>query len=129
MYVAESKYSHMSNYNGTIKDGDTNREIDYQQMKNLEIAKSANDQTYWLASRGVWVQKPTESTTPIYFIVYNVWEDTGEINDRNICYVTSNYLINTRSYSWGIRPVSTLKPEVKVSGGKGTSEEPYILEI
>ena len=129
MYVAESKYSHMSNYNGTIKDGDTNREIDFQQMKNLEIAKSENKQTYWLASRGVWVQKPAETTTPIYFIVYNVWEDTEEINDRNICYVTSNYLINTRSYSWGIRPVSTLKPEVKVSGGKGTSEEPYILEI
>lgn len=129
MYVAESKYPHMSNYNGTIKDGDTNREIDFQQMKSLVIAKSENDQTYWLASRGVWVQKPEESTTPIYFIVYNVWEDTGEINDRNICYVTSNYLINTRSYSWGIRPVSTLRPEVKVSDGKGTSEEPYILEI
>lgn len=129
MYVAESKYPHMSNYNGTIKDGDTNREIDYQQMKNLVIAKSENDQTYWLASRGVWVQYPENSTTAIYFIVYNVWENTGEINDRNICYVTSNSLINTHSYSWGIRPVSTLKPEVKVSGGKGTSEEPYILEI
>lgn len=129
MYVAGSKYPHMSNYNGTIRDGDTNRDIDYQQMRNFEISRPANDQTYWLASRGVWVQYPENSTTAIYFIVYNVWENTGEINDRNICYVTSNALINTRSYSWGIRPVSTLKPEVKVSGGKGTSEDPYILEI
>ena len=129
MYVAESKYPHMNNYNNTLKGEDANREIDYQQMKNLEIAKAENNQTYWLASRGVWVQEPEKTTTAIYFIVYNVWEDTGEINDRNICYITSNALINTRSYSWGIRTVSTLKPEVKVSGGKGTNAEPYILEI
>ena len=129
MYVAESKYSHMNNYNGTYKGEDTNREIDYEQMNLLEIAKPKNNQTYWLASRGVWVQNPENSTSAIYFIVYNVWEDTGEINDRNICYITANALINTRSYSWGIRPVSTLKPEVKVSGGKGASEDPYILEI
>lgn len=129
MYVAPSKYPHMSNYNGTLKDEDTNREIDYEQMKKLEISKAENNQTYWLASRGVWIQEPEKATIALYFIVYNVWENTGEINDRNICYITSNALINTRSYSWGIRPVSTLKPEVKVSGGKGTSEEPYILEI
>ncbi len=129
MYVAPSKYPHMSNYNNTLKDGDTNREIDYEQMKKLEISKAENNQTYWLASRGVWVQEPEKTTTAIYFIVYNIWENTGEINDRNICYVVSSASMSTRSYSWGIRTVSTLKSEVKVSGGKGTSEEPYILEI
>ena len=98
-------------------------------MKKLEISKAENNQTYWLASRGVWVQEPEKTTTAIYFIVYNIWENTGEINDRNICYVVSSASMSTRSYSWGIRTVSTLKPEVKVSGGKGTSEEPYILEI
>ena len=48
-----SSESYMTNYNGKLKNSDTNYETDYNQMIALGIANVNSNSIYWLASRCV----------------------------------------------------------------------------
>ena len=51
----------------------------------------------------------------------------GLYNDA-ICVVTNRATL-PKSYTRGLRPVFTLKSNVKVTGGSGTSDNPYTLGV
>ena len=43
------------------------------------------------------------------------------------CYVNFEDRIDSHGYNYGLRPVFTLKPGIKITGGNGTSDSPYTL--
>ncbi len=110
--------NYMESYNGKFRDTDSNYETDYEQMRTLNI--TAANESYWLASRYV-------SSTPsgITFEIRRI-SSTGAYGIDTACCVMSEN-IYSRSYIHGLRPVFTLKPEVKVTGGNGTESNPYTL--
>ncbi len=117
-----SSYSHMTNYNGKLRDEDDNYETDYNQMGALGIRTS--DRTYWLASRRV-NSASTSSYSTSSFCVRCVYS-SGDLNSNGLCSVLSN---GTYCYNWtyGLRPCFTLKSGIKVTGGDGTESSPYEL--
>ena len=112
-----SSESYMNNYNNTFKDQDTNYTIDNNQMKNLGI--NLLDKEYWLASRGIisssestgFYLKAVESTGPLCWIAGS--------DGKGFAF----------PFTYGFRPVITLKDNIKITNGKGTLEEPYNLSV
>lgn len=84
-------------------------------VNSLDIGK-----TYWLASK--YIHKS-----------YNIESYCLRIVDHNISYDALLYKkshggnINSRVLNFGLRPVITLKKSVKIIGGNGTKNNPYIL--
>ena len=78
---------------------------------------------YWLASRNVTtlVSNPVSSNFAVFYGAIN-----GSYALDMICEVYNGFS-SSRSASHGLRPVFTLKPEIKVTGGSGTSDDPYTL--
>ena len=115
-----SNYSYMSSYNGQFKNEDTHYETDLDQVHALGI--HAIDERYWLASRQVY----SDSTSSIFRVCFR---GTGNItfDVRDLCSVYSFGMTGSHSYTYGLRPVFHLKPDVIVTGGSGTEEDPYIL--
>ena len=114
-----------SSYSGQLRDTDSNYITDYNKMVNLRIVRSNN--SYWLASRSVSAQSFQSA-----FYVRSIAADYyGSLSSNLMCIVGSSgtYILDSRSYSQAIRPVFTLKPEVKVIGGDGTESSPYTLGI
>ena len=113
--------SWFKNYNGKFRDGERNFETDWKKMEELGI-KEANDM-YWLASRNVTtlVSNPVSSNFAVFYGAIN-----GSYALDMICEVYNGFS-SSRSASHGLRPVFTLKPEIKVTGGSGTSDDPYTL--
>ena len=113
--------SWFKNYNGKFRDGERNFETDWKKMEELGI-KEANDM-YWLASRNVTtiVSNPASSNFAVFYGAIN-----GSYALDMICEVYNGFS-SSRSASHGLRPVFTLKPEIKVTGGSGTSDNPYTL--
>ena len=112
-----------SSYSGQLKDTDTNYEADFNQMGTLGIRKIGKD--YWLASRLVF-----SSSIASDFFVRNV-SFSGSLGSISyyMCSVKSNGYPYGNSYSYGLRPVFTLKSGIKVTGGSGTSGSPYTLGV
>ncbi|MBQ7668496.1 MAG: prepilin-type N-terminal cleavage/methylation domain-containing protein [Clostridia bacterium] len=77
----------------------------------------------WLASRDL----TTDSGTSI-FNVRNL-ETSGSVTSYYLVYAFSNGSISTRSFSRGVRPVITLKSNIKITGGTGESDNPYTIGI
>ena len=99
--------------NGSLKIGDNNYKTDYDQMDILQILKSNNE--YWLASRYV--------------------SHSGGLDYFNMRYINDNWTLDSTGIwltnesfttSMGIRPVFTLKSEIKVTNGDGDTT-PYTL--
>lgn len=128
MYVS----SEFSQYSRVLRDVDTNYQYDYNQMKNLGIYNSLAE--YWFASRcfsaegepskSGYPQKYfsmrlpiTSNTMPFGALVHIEIEESG-----------SNKATPSRE-TRELRPVFTLKSEVKIAGGEGTKDNPYTLEI
>ena len=121
-----SSNSYMQSYNGKLKNSDTNYEIDYNQMVKLGIQNLSKN--YWLVSRNI-----TSSNIIFYvatsFNLYSI-NTSGQLNKGNtICSFKNIGAYEYSSYSYGLRPVFTLKNEIRVSGGSGTSSSPYTLGI
>ena len=117
-----SPYSYMSSYNGKLRDKDANYERDYNQIGTLGIRNI--DKSYWIASR--YTDSYSGSSG---FYVRSV-DANGSLNDfSELFYVYSHDSFHSNSYVFGLRPVFTLKSEVKVTGGSGTEESPYTLGI
>ena len=111
-----------SGYSGKLKDTDTNYETDYNQMELLEI--NDIDDIYWLASRYVGSYSSYSS-----FAVRFVYA-SGIVNINILCLVNSyGSTTDAYYYSYGLRPVFTLKSGIKVTGGNGESGTPYTLGL
>ena len=118
-----SSYSYMANYNGTLRNKDTNYTTDLNKMTSLKIQNINKD--YWLASREV----NSNSGVTDFFVCHVV--DTGTLTGGYLCGVR----LSGQTGRWsayvncGLRPVFTLKTNVKVTGGAGTSANPYTLGV
>ena len=120
MFVADSSYTYMNNYNNTFKVGDENYNIDWTQMENITNVdiKIASD-IYWLASRVIGSYRGISN-----FNVYAV-STTGSWTYYYLCDVnTTGAGGKVRSY--GFRPVFTLKSGLKITEGDGV-DTPYTL--
>ena len=120
-----SSNSYMQSYNGKLKNSDTNYETDYNQMTSLSIQNISK--SYWLASRLAEDGNIFSSTT---FNIYSI-NKSGTLDNSNSTICSFGYWTGTRcsSYSYGLRPVFTLKNGIRISGGSGTPSSPYTLGI
>ena len=127
MFVLDTYYSWFASFNGKFRDEDNNYETDWNQMSMLGI--QILEQQYWLASRAIRVDLASQSynTSTIYFSIRMV-QANGIFNGLTLCGVTSNDLVEERR-TLGLRPVFHLKPGIKVTGGSGTSTDPYTLGV
>ena len=120
-----SSESYMSNYNGKLRDGDENYKADFDQMKELGLL-SASINSYWLASRSA--SSLYRSGTSFYLLSVSA-SNGGKLTSYRMCYIA--YLgEDYNDFGWhseGLRPVFTLKPEIKITGGNGTKNNPYTL--
>ena len=114
-----SSESFMKNYNGKFKNADNKHQIDWNQMRTLGIYGIGD--TYWVASRTI-----DASSYGCYFgIIYA--SGSGSIsNASDLCTVKAGG-ISSISATYGIRPIFILKTGIKVTGGSGTSDDPYTL--
>lgn len=114
-----SGYSWYVNHNETLKDADTNYLIDWNQMTSLGIANINGN--YWVASRNISNDKGVQFRYAIrYFIGYS-----SQLIQHDICKIAG--YVYSADRICGIRPVFTLKSEIQVTGGEGTSNSPYTL--
>lgn len=98
-----------------LRDGDENETADCEQMQKLGISNIGK--AYWLASR----VNSNNADFGVRFMINKGME-------------SSAYLINVNSktsstYSYGLRPVFTLKEDLITKGGSGTQEDPYSLSV
>ena len=110
-----------SDYDGQFKDTDTNYETDYNQMETLGIRNIGK--SYWLASRNV-----NSTSEESNFHVRGVGS-SGSLGNATLCRVYSSGRTGAFSSSNGLRPVFTLKSDIKVTGGNGESGTPYTLGV
>ena len=90
-------------------------------MELLEINDIADD--YWLASRSV-------NSAPSFSSFFVRFVDTSRgVTGDSLCSVSTDGIGTARSYSYGLRPVFTLKSGIKVTGGNGESGTPYTLGL
>ena len=121
MFVADSSYTYMNNYNNTFKVSDENYNTDWTQMGNITNVdiKIASD-IYWLASRN------TNSYSNISNGYMHDVNTSGNLNSHGLFFIRSSGSLNAYSYSYGFRPVFTLKSGLKITGGDGV-DTPYTL--
>ena len=112
-----------------IKDEDENYLIDWEQMKKLRI--HIINKSYWLTSRAVNRDVVDNDRADIYLrdatnngsvrtnLIANGWLDRWSSS--------TGYFWNNRDHSSRLRPVFKLKETIKITGGKGSEDEPYTL--
>ena len=105
----------------SMKGEDVNYKTDKAQLESLNIWKTGEN--YWLASRRV-LSDPYGCN---FYVrdAYNI----GLSNDTRLCNIDDkNSKTYGYAYSLGLRPCFSLKSDIKITGGNGTSEDPYIME-
>ncbi len=102
-----------------MKETDTNYETDQTQMKNLNIWTTG--ELYWMASRRVWSDS---SSCNFYVLIVN---SGGYLISNYLCYVNRSGNTNGYSRTYGLRPCFSLKSDIKITGGNGTSDSPYTM--
>ena len=119
-----SSYSYLSSVNGKFKNTDNNYLTDWNQMSLLNIYDH-HGEPYWLASREV----SSNQYSTNFFIrgAFNALGGYG--NDNYLASVSSPGIMDSRTCTGGLRPVFTLKPNVKITGGNGTESSPYTLGV
>ena len=114
-------YNYMSRYDGKFKNEDENYSADWLQMNALDIHDI--DYDYWLASRTLYSDSEDSSFGGRF-----VYAD-GSRSNENICYINSFGDEYSFGPTFGLRPVFHLKSGLKVTGGNGSSNNPYTLGI
>ena len=110
-------------YNNKIKNYDNNRKLDVAQLNKLQI--NGIGKKYWLASRNT-----TGEVNGIAFLIgYFSENGSNFIGSSPIRILNSGNRLSSWSIIYGLRPVFTLKPNVKIIGGTGSVDDPYILGI
>ena len=102
-----------------MKGEDTNYTTDFKQMNDLNIIKTR--EYYWLASRYVY-----SKSSRCDFYVRNVLS-VGYVSNSYLCYVDSFGDPKGGSSTNGLRPCFSLKSDIKITGGNGTSDSPYTM--
>ena len=120
MYTREDDW--FADYNGIFKDEDENYLTDHNQLYTLGI-RNINDIGYWVASRYVGTTS-SYSDIRVRFV-----KPSGALSDATLCYVHSNGNAFSYNNTYGLRPVFTLKPDIKVTGGNGEESSPYTLGV
>ena len=116
-------YSYMSSYNGILKNEDDNYKEDWNQLGKISskgFTDTSKSSMYWISSRGV--DSDSDSSD---FYVCNV-DFEGDEADSSLCIVPSSGGVFAQIYSFGFRPVFSLKSNVKLdnnNGKDGTSED------
>ncbi len=106
-----------SNYNSKLRNTDQNYEKDWDKMIELKI--DGIDKEYWLASRNI----NHYSGRSEFCIRYT------DIFSAELCEVRDTEYVSSYSIKKGLRPVFTIRPTVKVTGGNGSENNPYTLGI
>lgn len=106
--------SWFNSYNSRYKVQDENYLYDYNQMNSLGIKKAGS--TYWLASR--YIQ---EKSYLVYIYIRNANNNGDMSYGYGVFNVDSSGATKYLSYTYGIRPVFTLKEGATVTEGKGSS--------
>ena len=101
-----------------MKGTDTNYTTDQTQMNKLNITGKG----YWLASRDV----SSSSSSCEFCIRYVMGSDN--LNSGVICLLYSSGSSMGVLGSFGLRPCFALKSDIKITGGNGTSGNPYIMQ-
>lgn len=123
MYSRNSSDSWFSNYNNKFKNADDNYELDWSQINNLTIQNIRD--SYWLASRKIGT---FSASSDFYVMCVDRWGDMDNDSDVYICRTARRTSeMNSIDHTFGLRPVFHLKSGIKVTGGNGTSDNPYTL--
>ncbi len=81
------------------------------------VKSNLNKLSYAYSSQNYWTMSPA------YYeygpVVANIWSQNG-----------TGYLYpwTWSNYGLGVRPVINLKSDVKITGGIGTSNDPYVID-
>ena len=115
-------YEYLTTYrwNDKFKTSDTKYEEDVAKLNSLGLNISTCS---WLASR--YVNSGSGYTN---FIVRGVLSYGTSYNGYNFCYVHSDGSAFSHSHSAAFRPVFLLPSGVIISGGDGSSGNPYVIE-
>ena len=111
-------------YSGKIKDADNHYTIDNKQLSRLNIAGIPGKQ-YWMASRNVTANHQLSS---FYLIHIGEFYDWSSASDQ-IVYMNWGNARRGESASYALRPVFILNSDIKIVGGKGTADKPYLLGL
>ncbi len=79
-------------------------------------SKSKNSKTWSYSSSSYWTMSASHFD-PQYAIALNVSYASDRLN-----------MVQCNTYSLGIRPVINLKSDVKITGGIGTTNDPFVIE-
>ena len=112
--------SYMENYYNILKNGDEKYNTDWMQMEQIPGIKTSN-KDYWLASRVMYANSYTAG-----FSVVGVFT-SGDLEGGTLCLVYSDSAYGY-GYTFGFRPVFTLKSGIKITEGDGVNT-PYKLEV
>ena len=102
-----------------MKGADTNYTTDQTQMKSLNIWKTGEN--YWLASRDV------SSNSSLCGFIGRLVNTDGSLGSSFLCFVHSSGNPKGGSNALGLRPCFSLKSDIKITGGNGTSDSPYTM--
>ena len=114
-----SKYVKENGWNNKFKTSDTKYTEDVAKLNSLGLNISTDS---WLASRIV-----DSSSSGTYFNVRLV-DSRGTTLRSSLCNVDSNGCVLSYSPDFAFRPVFLLPSGVIISGGDGSSENPYVIE-
>lgn len=114
-------YEYLKKYgwNDKFKTSDTKYKEDVAKLNSLGLNISTDS---WLASRYV-----SSYSSYTCFDVRSV-SSSGDMNDEYLCYVDPDGSVSSYSPSNAFRPVFLLPSGVIISGGDGSSENPYVIE-
>jgi len=82
----------------------------------------------WLASRSVLAIKNLKNNGGTSFSVRGL-SSSGSQNDSTLYYFDLDGSTNSNMQTKGIRPVISLKPRIKITGGEGTKDNPYTISM
>lgn len=128
MFVADSSYSNMKDYNGKFFDSDNNYFLDSYRLRAINAIKVDVSNTvspyYWMASRFVSMYNWIVSFSGAFIVDNSKITGTGwwSINETGVCNASSGPNL-------GLRPVFILSPNVKIIGGEGTEEVPFEIGL
>ena len=107
-------------YYNILKNGDEKYNTDWTQMEQIPGIKTSN-KDYWLASRTIGV-----NSSITFFAVLSILA-SGDGNSGTLCGVSPDSVYGY-GYTFGFRPVFTLKSGIKITEGDGANT-PYKLEV
>ena len=104
-----------------MKGADTNYTADQTQMKSLNIWETG--EYYWLASRDP--DDDEDSYVCRFHVLYGGHK--SYLFDAYLCHVVKTGETKGNLCTEGFRPCFALKLDIKITGGNGSSENPYIM--